>query len=613
VRKRADLLLLLPFAVVLGWLQVQYAGYIKDDTFIALRYARNLAEGHGMVFNYGQRLEGYTDFLWVVMAAPSFWLGIDPVMWVKGLACLFGQLGLWVTYELARYLAGGRVTPYALVGVGVWSVSASVCLWSMAGMEPTAMAVFCSGGVLFLMKLWDRRDDGGDTRANVLWASGLLLAGALCRPEGHLFLLVAAAVGLADAARRGYLPKPWLQMAGLFTLVMAPYHLWRYLYFGGLLPNTYLAKSGSLDLESGSRFAGALIGFQANPGVFVLCALAMTIGWRERKVLAAVCITFLAARFALVEAWAPILWLDGPVAAGAVFGLTDWTWKRSDAGERWFARSLAFGLVMIFVAYLVKVGRDEMKWFRLYLPVYPLALALAADGLRRLGASLERSLGSASRPGVGPVVAVLLLVAALVPTWTASMELNLAKAERHSRYLAWSEDSFQAMGRYVRKRSEPGDVVVFQDMGAAPFVAGDLRWVDTIGILDQTVARELRAEGVNPFLRNRKRREPGGALALRQMDQRLRTYFLAQDPDWIAFIAYVAPRQRRTFWKDWKRIRGDRDQEEAMLLPYFKTGGHSHHLGSDPRFQDGFTYVRAWDRLNHGYWVVLYRANDDVR
>lgn len=608
MRKRADLLLLLPFAVVLGWLQYKYAGYIKDDTFIALRYARNVAEGHGMVFNYGQRLEGYTDFLWVMLSVPSFWLGVDPVVWVKALACGFGQLGLWVTYEIARYFAGGKLTPYALVGVGVWAVSGSVCLWSMAGMEPTLMAVACSGGVLFLMKLWDRPDDGGPAQTWVLAGGALLLAGALCRPEGHLFLLVAAAVGLADAARRGYLPRPWLQMAGMFTLVMAPYHLWRYLYFGGLVPNTYLAKSGRLDVDRGAEFAGELIAFQANPGVFALAVLAMMVGWRERKVLAAVCLLFLGARFALVEDWALLPWLDLPVLAVAAFGLTDQKWRRGEGDGRWFARSLAFVLAMFFVAYLVKVGRDEMKWFRLYLPVYPLLLALASDGARRIGAGLERI--APDSPELRLAIPVLVTIVLLVPTWKISMDLNLSKAERHSRYLKWSEDSFQAMGQYVRERSQPGDVIVFQDMGAAPFAAGDLRWVDTIGILDKRVATELKAEGVNPFLRSRKRSEPGGAQALRAMDERLRTYFLEQDPGWIAFVAYVPPSKRSKFKRKWKRIRGDLGEEEAMLLPYLKNNSHSHYLARDGRFQENFTYTKSWQRLFYGYWVVLYEAND---
>ncbi len=562
MRKRPDLLLLLPFAAALGWLQWQYRGYIKDDTYIALRYARNLAEGHGMVFNYGQRLEGYTDFLWVVMSAPAFWLGVDPVLWVKGLACLFGQLGLLVVWELVRHFAGDRLEAYGLFGLGMWAVSGSVILWSMAGMEPTAMAVLCSGGVLYLMKLWERPDDGGDAQ-RLAWIAGLLLAGgALCRPEGHAFALAAAGVGLADAIRRGYVPKPWLTCAGILTVTLGPYHLWRYLYFGSLVPNTFRAKaSAELDLDRGFQFAGELLGFQVNSVLFILAAISV---------------------IAIV-------------------------WSR----DRWFGRVLALLLSLFFVAYLVKIGRDEMKWFRLYLPVYPLLVALAADGLRQVGRLVEAAVRRASaEPSVPHVMAVLLTVAAAAPCAKICVDYDLSKAEWHNKYVRWSEQSFQAMAHYVRERSEPGEVVVFQDMGAAPFAAGDLRWVDTIGILDLNVAQELEATGVNPFLRSLKRKEPGGRQALKDMDKRLRDYFLEQDPGWVAFIAYVPKKKRRGLWRKWKRARGDLDEEEALFASYIKGNGHSHYLARDGRFQRGFHYVKAWDRLNHGYWVVLYRAND---
>src|SRR5690242_17979411 len=37
------------------------------DAFISMRYARNLALGHGPVFNPGERVEGYTNFLWTLI------------------------------------------------------------------------------------------------------------------------------------------------------------------------------------------------------------------------------------------------------------------------------------------------------------------------------------------------------------------------------------------------------------------------------------------------------------------------------------------------------------------------------------------------------------------
>lgn len=41
-----------------------------DDAMISMQYARNLAEGHGLVWNPGQpAVEGYTNFLWVLWMA----------------------------------------------------------------------------------------------------------------------------------------------------------------------------------------------------------------------------------------------------------------------------------------------------------------------------------------------------------------------------------------------------------------------------------------------------------------------------------------------------------------------------------------------------------------
>lgn len=40
-----------------------------DDAMISMRYARNLAEGYGLVWNPGERVEGYTNPLWTLWMA----------------------------------------------------------------------------------------------------------------------------------------------------------------------------------------------------------------------------------------------------------------------------------------------------------------------------------------------------------------------------------------------------------------------------------------------------------------------------------------------------------------------------------------------------------------
>src|SRR5215208_1233784 len=63
---------------VFAWLTARCYPFVIDDAFISFRYAANLAHGHGLVFNPGERVEGYTDFLWTVLIAAFMKVGIDP-------------------------------------------------------------------------------------------------------------------------------------------------------------------------------------------------------------------------------------------------------------------------------------------------------------------------------------------------------------------------------------------------------------------------------------------------------------------------------------------------------------------------------------------------------
>ena len=69
---------MLPWVALLGWL-TSVAWFITDDAFISFRYVRNLLDGHGLVFNPGEYVEGYTNFLWVLELAAIWRLfGLRP-------------------------------------------------------------------------------------------------------------------------------------------------------------------------------------------------------------------------------------------------------------------------------------------------------------------------------------------------------------------------------------------------------------------------------------------------------------------------------------------------------------------------------------------------------
>jgi len=98
---------------------------VQEDAFISFRYASNLIQGHGLVYNVGERVEGYTNFLWTLILAGGMALGADPVPLSRFLGIGFALVVLprtleWVgdrAWDLKRRTAAGSMlAEYARAG-----------------------------------------------------------------------------------------------------------------------------------------------------------------------------------------------------------------------------------------------------------------------------------------------------------------------------------------------------------------------------------------------------------------------------------------------------------------------------------------------------------------
>ena len=63
--------------IIFIWNVKQYY-FHTDDCYISFRYALNFYKGYGLVWNPGERVEGYTNFLWVIIMAFGMVLKIKP-------------------------------------------------------------------------------------------------------------------------------------------------------------------------------------------------------------------------------------------------------------------------------------------------------------------------------------------------------------------------------------------------------------------------------------------------------------------------------------------------------------------------------------------------------
>src|SRR2546430_16914755 len=95
----AALLLVAVAVLVVHSLQFDF---VTDDAFITFVYSRNLARHGQLVFNLGERVEGYTNFLWAVLLAACLKLGIAAEVASRVLGAAFATGTLVVTVWLAR-------------------------------------------------------------------------------------------------------------------------------------------------------------------------------------------------------------------------------------------------------------------------------------------------------------------------------------------------------------------------------------------------------------------------------------------------------------------------------------------------------------------------------
>ena len=347
----------LPWLVLLAWL-TSVSWFLTDDAFISFRYVRNLLNGHGLVFNVGERVEGYSNFLWILELA-AVWriLDIPPEHAAPWLSVLLtaGTLALmlWWIARLPNLRMRGLVSWMALALI---CSSTTFAVWTSGGGLETRQFTFFIVATVVCLSLYR------NLRWGLLAASVSLALAALTRPEGPLIAaccfawfgalqLPAALNGL----RRVHETQPvslktaiaamarridWgglLCLIAPFVLIVGAHFLFRYAYYGEWLPNTYYAKHIRPWYESGFKYLWAAA---LETGLYLLLPLA----W-----------------YAMRERWRG--WRDA-----------------SDGGY-----SLILLIVAVHMLFLARLGGDYFEFRPLDL-YWPLLAVPAAEGIARLGA-----------------------------------------------------------------------------------------------------------------------------------------------------------------------------------------------------------------------------------
>jgi hypothetical protein len=284
-----------------------------DDAFVSLRYAENLVLGHGLVYNPGEYVEGYTNLLWTLVLAAALALGAPAVGSSQALGiAAYLALALLLFAESRRRTReeGASFLPLA---AGAVLVSPDLHQWASGGLETSLFTALALAGVLRSRAL--ARSDRGAVATGALFS--LLV---LTRLDGALFAAAAAAGLLADGRRRAA-----LRLLAPVALTIALWSAWKLAYYGELLPTAFYSKS-------------VLRPYYGQGLVYLGLYLAR-------------------------NAWLPVA-----LAAVAV-----WRWRAAGRASGDRDGAVLLGSALLYLAYVVHVGGDFMFGRRI-VPAVPLLL-----------------------------------------------------------------------------------------------------------------------------------------------------------------------------------------------------------------------------------------------
>ena len=425
----------------------QYLHNVCDDTLISLQYARNLAAGRGLVFNPGEYVEGYTNFLWVVWLAaltPLESLGFEFVRVAAFLSILLAAVDVVLVGAIGKLLWGRRWLP-VLCAVGLCVADNAYSVWAMQALESHLVIFWMLTSAWFF---W-----GSRWRWRGVAAGVSLAALVMSRPDAALFVFAIAGSellavvegrrtrnnGAAGPPRLDARVADWRVFAtalGVSAIAYGAYFLWRYDYFGYLLPNTFYLKAGGLRIDAVGRGSDYWVDFLR------------------------------------VHAWVPLL------APLSVFWIRD----------RIVRALLAW--CILHVAYVIYVGGDFYPGHRFFVVLTPVLALLTG----RVIAGVEDASGWCARrlklksPGWRPAGLVLVGTGVIAMVGVVAVRgLRLGPSQTEIARWASKVDSDRRFMEWIGERAPVGATMVAGDIGTSGYYGG-VHVYDFYGVIDPEVA-----------------------------------------------------------------------------------------------------------------------------
>ena len=237
----------------------QYYPFIADDALITLRYADRLLAGDGLTWTDGEPVEGYSNLLWLLLAALLGLFGVDlidatRILGVASMAAVLFALTHWrfegcfkgCSNASARSGDGGGIKRLELLPIIAallfFTAAAPAAVWTIGGLEQPLYIALIALAIPMTTRVIENPTP---SRAAIMRLSLTLGAMSITRPDGPLF---AVAVLFSVYVGKRVTGKPFFAMRDAALLLSMPcvfyggQTVFRLLYYGEWVANTAFVK-----------------------------------------------------------------------------------------------------------------------------------------------------------------------------------------------------------------------------------------------------------------------------------------------------------------------------------------------------------------------------------
>lgn len=386
-------------------------------------------DGKGLVYNQGEYVEGYTNFLWTVITAPFTKVkSVDVSIFSSSLGLLLTIINILLitliskqfNENLSKYLKYLILLPPLFL-----AIDDSIAFWAIGGMEFPLYTLFILSIIYNYFKL-------NDNSKHLYFLAAFLIMCTLTRPEGNMIFVITVLHILLFRKKIKEFKRSIIVLLLWYAAFCLIYYGFKYLYYGQIIPNTFYAK-GVTDIKMnfllGTKYLALCIGTRLYIFIFIL---------------------FIPFKKAFKD----------------------------------FKLSYLIIFSSIYIAYLIAVGGDWMIANRFFVPILPMLYLLSAVGFIYVIIKLKEYFINEEKALKYANILVSILAILLFTLTLSLLEYKqLIIRDSNARYeMQWS-----MFGRWLKMNVDPNTVIAVGPAGKIPYYS-ELYTIDMWGLNNDYIA-----------------------------------------------------------------------------------------------------------------------------